>query len=552
MSTARRAVPAPALAAGAAAVAGVLVGVFGGAIAARAAPPGVLHDAVVVPPRPLRVRLPAGDGAVTERVRVKVVNADPAGGQIIRLEVESIDCPGVTLARSPDFGRAAAATSDSVALAAGRSAVARVFLALAATAFEPSLALDPHRCTVALRARTIAPEGARDAAPANNVSTLEIDVHRPGGTAGPDGGWAVRSLRPLVLTPSRGAAGATSRVAVRVANVDAAVGPGYPGQAITVTASDGDCPPGTVGAPDFDRSAALAQADRTVRPQRTATAAVPIAVDLRMLALGRPGAPARCTALIGVRGGVGRGDRDASNDVSRLVLDAAAAIDPGSSASAIEIVAPANRSQAPADGSVPVVVRLASAMRQSPRVLLSTGLPPRVSDLSGRLERAGDLLLGGVTASDLLPGPSLLVVSSGARSASVLFSWEPGIDVSLAERCEVLGQARCLLPFPSDRFTVADEATDTGRRVRLVAASMPANVSGVHVDPTELNRNDGFSPATAILAHVPGVDLARSGAAPITDIGRSLDDDAPIACSSELPHGLYLISSSRSWRVRGV
>src|SRR5256885_12285985 len=46
--------------------------------------------------------------------------------------------------------------------------------------------------------------------------------------------------------------------------------------------------------------------------------------------------------------------------------------------------------------------------------------------------------------------------------------------------------------------------------------------------PAAWNRNDGFSPGSMILAHVPGLDLVRTGAAPSTDIGRSLRPDAPI------------------------
>ena len=48
------------------------------------------------------------------------------------------------------------------------------------------------------------------------------------------------------------------------------------------------------------------------------------------------------------------------------------------------------------------------------------------------------------------------------------------------------------------------------------------------VDPTEWNRNDGFSPGPAILVHGPGHRPRQTGAAPLTDIGRSLDADAPI------------------------
>jgi hypothetical protein len=94
--------------------------------------------------------------------------------------------------------------------------------------------------------------------------------------------------------------------------------------------------------------------------------------------------------------------------------------------------------------------------------------------------------------------------------------------------CDPLGGDRCLLPFPNDHFTVADASTATGRRVALAPTSTPANAQGVHVDPTELNRNDGFSPGSAIVVQLPGVDPVASRLAPITDMGRSLDADAPI------------------------
>lgn len=101
-------------------------------------------------------------------------------------------------------------------------------------------------------------------------------------------------------------------------------------------------------------------------------------------------------------------------------------------------------------------------------------------------------------------------------------------DVGPTDRCDPLDPRHCLLPFPSDTFTVPDEATGTGRRVSFARESMPVNKDGVHVDPTEWNRNDGFSPGQPISLYVPGLDVERSGLAPLTDIERSLDDDAPV------------------------
>src|ERR1044072_5416883 len=57
-----------------------------------------------------------------------------------------------------------------------------------------------------------------------------------------------------------------------------------------------------------------------------------------------------------------------------------------------------------------------------------------------------------------------------------------GIDLSAQDRCDPLVPARCLLPFPSDYFTVADHSTKTKRRVHFVEEALPANTSGSHLE----------------------------------------------------------------------
>ncbi len=94
--------------------------------------------------------------------------------------------------------------------------------------------------------------------------------------------------------------------------------------------------------------------------------------------------------------------------------------------------------------------------------------------------------------------------------------------------CDPIDTTQCLTPFPDDFFTVADPTSPTGRRVHFPADVMPVNSSGVSVDPTDWNRNDGFSPGSEIIVNVPGVNLAKTGAAPLTDVARSLAPDAPI------------------------
>jgi len=101
------------------------------------------------------------------------------------------------------------------------------------------------------------------------------------------------------------------------------------------------------------------------------------------------------------------------------------------------------------------------------------------------------------------------------------------VTVDDARGCDFLDTKKCLFPFPNDFFTDRAE-TETGRQIDFEPSAMPANVDGVGIDPTEWNRNDGFSVGSPIITFVPGLDLEATDAAPVTDIGASLDGDAPI------------------------
>src|SRR3712207_1854103 len=104
-----------------------------------------------------------------------------------------------------------------------------------------------------------------------------------------------------------------------------------------------------------------------------------------------------------------------------------------------------------------------------------------------------------------------------------------------------------LLPFPDDRLTTADAKTDTGRRLDLQLLDMPRNIASRPIDPTDINRNDGFSPGTPILVDVPGIDTPaafdRSGLVPITDMARAFDRRQPAVRSEERRVG-------KEWRSR--
>src|SRR5439155_4175240 len=124
---------------------------------------------------------------------------------------------------------------------------------------------------------------------------------------------------------------------------------------------------------------------------------------------------------------------------------------------------------------------------------------------------------------------ALVVIAAAALAAAAIASAAQAQEVG---RCDPLDPSVCLQPWPNDYFTVADPSTDTGKRVNLDIASMPRNAGNKPIDPTDFNRNDGFSPGQEIVTHVPGLDnvtaFHKTRAVPITDIARTYDRNQPI------------------------
>ena len=131
--------------------------------------------------------------------------------------------------------------------------------------------------------------------------------------------------------------------------------------------------------------------------------------------------------------------------------------------------------------------------------------------------------------------------------ASRTFSWTgakcppkppvvtPPLHVAPAnpERCDPIGSGQqCLTPFPSNFYTTPDGGQATGLRVNLAQDSMPANKGGVHMDPTEWNRSDGFSSTAPINVQIPGLDskaaFDASGITPVTDMAQYARADQPL------------------------
>lgn len=102
---------------------------------------------------------------------------------------------------------------------------------------------------------------------------------------------------------------------------------------------------------------------------------------------------------------------------------------------------------------------------------------------------------------------------------------------SSAGQCDDFDKSVCLQPWPNNSFTKKDKTTPTGVRVNILRSSMPASKKGVRIDPTDINRADGFSPGSSISVRVPGLDtpaaFTNSKLVPITDMAKYLVASAP-------------------------
>ena len=106
-----------------------------------------------------------------------------------------------------------------------------------------------------------------------------------------------------------------------------------------------------------------------------------------------------------------------------------------------------------------------------------------------------------------------------------------------AADCQPYSGRPCLFPFPDNRLTRRDKTSRTGVRLNLPQNAMPVNTNGARIAVAPYDHNDGFSPGSAIVLHIPGLDnqaaLTRTGAVPLADLARTYDKRQPILLIDE-------------------
>lgn len=140
---------------------------------------------------------------------------------------------------------------------------------------------------------------------------------------------------------------------------------------------------------------------------------------------------------------------------------------------------------------------------------------------------------------------TVIAVVSALGAAGAATAATPAAD------CQPYGAQPCLLPLPSNLMTKVDRSTPTGLRVHLPAAAMPVNKSGSRIAVGEYDRADGFSPGSALIVHVSGLDLARTGAVGLSDMSRAFARRAPIVVIDEKTGARQLIWAELDANAQG-
>src|SRR5215469_11684193 len=103
--------------------------------------------------------------------------------------------------------------------------------------------------------------------------------------------------------------------------------------------------------------------------------------------------------------------------------------------------------------------------------------------------------------------------------------------------CQPYSATPCLLPFPNNLYTRPDKTSVTGLRLNLPAKAMPVNKNGIAISPAPYDHNDGFSPGSAIVLHVPGLDnpqaLAKTGAVGLVNMSAEFAPKQPVVVIDE-------------------
>jgi len=278
-------------------------------------------DAVVLPGKPLNVKIATGKTAVKKTLGITVRNADTAD-RTISLSVDGSGCPA-GVAGSPDFVPKTPAADSSILVPAGKTKQAKLPLTINSTDFDSFNFKAPTRCTLVLTASAVVSGGNNDPTPDNNVAVVElniVDKNDPEHTTTTTHETTIKSASPTTLNIKPGNSSATKTLKAVVGNADYRPTAETPGDPITLSAST-TCSGLTLGAPICD--AKTSSSTVTVPGGKTKTCKLTATADGTQITTGNPKSPQRCTVTLTATGPTNPevSPLDGSNNSTELVLD---------------------------------------------------------------------------------------------------------------------------------------------------------------------------------------------------------------------------------------
>ncbi|MEJ7734160.1 MAG: hypothetical protein WKG00_33820 [Polyangiaceae bacterium] len=133
-----------------------------------------------------------------------------------------------------------------------------------------------------------------------------------------------------------------------------------------------------------------------------------------------------------------------------------------------------------------------------------------------------------------------------------------GADLWPNLACDPLVPELCGYPFPSNVFTVADDATVTGRRVSFLDGMLPESDDGYKPKGDPWSRSDGFSASASLITYLPGasgtglpdsVHIADSLAAGAPTVILDAESGERVAHFSEIDHS-GVVNTERALLLR--
>ena len=273
--------------------------------------PGV--DVVVLPLKPLTVKIDAGQAAAVVTTKVSLRNADSVDRSLV-LTAEDGDCPA---------GLAGTVTPAQITVAAGKAASVTLQLTVRATDFDSANAKAPPRCTLLLTAAADVVGGSNEPNLSNNTAPLELNV--VDGNDSPATPPAlhetmVKSVKPLGLRIKPGDGSVSKTLKAKVVNGDSRPVAEKPGDAITLTATS-SCAGLTLGTPVCDRETSANVI--TVKGGGSKTCKVEATAAAGGIDTANPLSPQRCIVTLKASGPSDpeTAPLDAANNTTQLVID---------------------------------------------------------------------------------------------------------------------------------------------------------------------------------------------------------------------------------------